>query len=78
MAISYRGKTLRGGNGAFTKALVEGLGGKADRANIGVVRVLALADYVYDRVKDMTNGKQKPLVAQPKLVENIPIVVVSR
>jgi WD40 repeat protein len=65
------------GNGAFTKALVEGLGGKADRANIGVVRVLALADYVYDRVKDMTDGKQKPLVAEPRSVENIPIVVVS-
>ena len=61
---------------AFTNALVERLGGEADRGHIGVVRVLALADYVYDGVKGMTDGKQKLLVAQPKLVENIPITVV--
>jgi WD40 repeat protein len=64
------------GNGAFTKAVVEGLGGKADRRNEGVVRVHALADYVYDRVKDITGGDQKPLVAIPKFVENMPIAVV--
>jgi uncharacterized caspase-like protein len=66
------------GNGAFTKALVEGLGGRADTKNAGVVRVSALEDYVYDRVKDLTDGKQKPMVAKPKMVENFPIVVVSR
>jgi uncharacterized caspase-like protein len=65
------------GNGAFTKALVEGLAGKADTRKAGVVRVSALEDYVYDRVKELTEGKQKPMVAKPKMVENFPIVVVS-
>jgi uncharacterized caspase-like protein len=65
------------GNGAFTKALVEGLAGKADTRKAGVVRVSALEDYIYDRVKELTDGKQKPMVAKPKMVENFPIVVVS-
>jgi WD40 repeat protein len=65
------------GNGAFTKALVEGLGGKADVRKVGVVRVSALEDYVYDRVKELTDGKQKPMVAKPRMVENFPIVRVS-
>jgi hypothetical protein len=64
------------GNGAFTKALIEGLSGNADRDNVGVVRVFALADYVYNRVKDITGGKQKPLVAIPKSFEDIPIATV--
>jgi uncharacterized caspase-like protein len=66
------------GNGAFTKALVEGLGGEADTRKAGIVRVSALEDYVYDRVQQLTKGKQKPMVAKPKMVENFPIVVVSR
>jgi WD40 repeat protein len=65
------------GNGAFTKALVEGLEGKADTRNTGVVRIAALEDYVYDRVKDLTEGKQKPMVAKPKMIENFAIVAVS-
>src|SRR5262249_29385548 len=66
------------GNGAFTKALVEGLDGKADIRKIGVIRVSALEDYVYDRVKELTEGKQKPMVAKPKMVENFPIVAGSK
>jgi WD40 repeat protein len=65
------------GNGAFTKALVEGLRGAADRARAGVVRVAALEDYIYERVKELTHGKQKPMVAKPKMVENFPIVAVT-
>jgi uncharacterized caspase-like protein len=65
------------GNGAFTKALDEGLGGKADTRKTGFVRVSALEDYVYDRVKELTKGTQKPMVAEPKMVENFPIVLVS-
>jgi uncharacterized caspase-like protein len=64
------------GNGAFTLALVEGLGGKADTRSTGVVRVSGLEEYVYDRVKDLTHGQQKPMVAKPKMVENFPIVAV--
>jgi uncharacterized caspase-like protein len=66
------------GNGAFTKALVEGLGGAADTRNEGVVRVSALEDYVYGRVKDLTGGRQKPMKAEPKMIENFPIVTHQR
>jgi Caspase domain len=65
------------GNGAFTKALVEGLSGAADTGKSGIVRVSALEGYVYDRVMELTDRKQKPMVAKPKMVENFPIVVVS-
>jgi hypothetical protein len=53
------------------------LEGKADRVKAGVVRIAGLEEYVYDRVKALTGGKQKPMVAKPKMVENFPIVVVS-
>jgi Caspase domain len=66
------------GNGAFTKALVEGLGGKADLMKVGVVRVSALEEYVSERVKELTEGKQKPMVAKPEMIENFPIVAVTR
>jgi hypothetical protein len=68
---------LEWGNGAFTKALVEGLEGKADTRKTGVVRIAALEDYVYDGVKDLTEGKQKPMAAKPKMIENFAIVAVS-
>jgi uncharacterized caspase-like protein len=64
------------GNGAFTKALDEGLGGKADIGKASVVRASGLEEYIYDRVRDLTKGTQKPMVAKPKMVENFPIVVV--
>jgi WD40 repeat protein len=66
------------GNGAFAKALIEGLRGRAARANEGVVRISRLEEYVYDRVRDLTDGRQRPMVAKPKMVENFPIVAVKR
>ena len=65
-------------NGAFAKALVEGLGGKADKAKEGVVRVSALEEYVYERVNDLTGGRQKPMVAKPRMIEDFPIVAVKQ
>jgi hypothetical protein len=66
------------GNGAFTKGLVEGLSGAADAKKTGVVRLSALEEYVYDRVKELTEGRQKPMVAKPKTIENFPIVSTMR
>jgi uncharacterized caspase-like protein len=76
--ISCHGKTPKWGNGAFAKALVEGLGCEADTRKAGIVRVSALEDYVYERVQKLTKGKQKPMVGKPKMIENLPIVVVSK
>jgi hypothetical protein len=42
------------------------------------VRISRLEEYVYDRVRDLTDGRQRPMVAKPKMVENFPIVAVKR
>ena len=43
-----------GGHGAFTCALLEGLSGKADRNGNGTVEVRELADYVEERLPEIT------------------------
>ena len=64
------------GNGAFTKAVIEGLGGKAARPKSRVVRIADLESYVSQRVKDLTGGKQRPMTAKPKTIEDFPIAAV--
>lgn len=48
------------GNGAFTKSLLEGLRGQADRDQEGVIRPNHLDAYVSKRVRQLTNGEQRP------------------
>jgi WD40 repeat protein len=60
-------------NGAFTKALVEGLRGAAARPQAPVVMISDLQGYVSQRVKELTNGNQKPMMAMPTTVEDYPI-----
>jgi uncharacterized caspase-like protein len=43
-----------GGHGAFTFALLEGLRGKADRNGNDTVEVRELADYVEERLPEIT------------------------
>jgi hypothetical protein len=63
------------GNGAFAKAVVEGLRGAAGRPDVPVVMISDLQGYVSRRVKELTNGNQKPMMAMPKTVEDFPISV---
>lgn len=49
------------GNGAFTKALVEGLRGAADFNKRGRVTYKQLDAYVADRVEELTKGRQTPV-----------------
>jgi WD40 repeat protein len=63
------------GNSVFTQAVVEGLGGKAGRPEIPVITITDLNGYVSRRVKDLTKGNQKPMMAMPKTVEDFPISV---
>ena len=53
------------GNGAFTKAMIEGLSGKADRDNTGFIETDELALYVRRRVMDMTKQMQEPVRIKP-------------
>jgi uncharacterized caspase-like protein len=60
-------------NGAFTKAVVEGLRGAAARPEVPVIMISDLQGYVSRRVKELTSGNQKPMMAMPKTVEDFPI-----
>jgi len=63
------------GNGAFTKALVEGLKGAADVKNLGKITVSMLDFYVSERVKELTGGKQTPATVKPETVPDFPIAI---
>jgi WD40 repeat protein len=63
------------GNGAFTKALVEGLTGSADVKNQGKITVSMLDFYVAERVKELTGGRQTPATVKPETVPDFPIAI---
>jgi len=63
------------GNGAFTKAIVEGVKGKADLLGKGKITINMLDAYVAERVKDLTKGKQTPVTTKPQTVPDFPIAV---
>lgn len=60
-------------NGAFAKAVVEGLHGAAGRPEVAVIMISDLQGYVSKRVKELTGGNQRPMMAMPKTVEDFPI-----
>jgi uncharacterized caspase-like protein len=64
------------GNGAFTKAVIEGLSGKADFQHTGRVTLNMLDLYISERVKELTKGSQSPTTAKPNTVQDFPIAVV--
>ena len=64
----YSYEDERWNNGAFTKALVEGITGKADFMKKGRVTFTMLDLYVSERVKELTGEKQTPGTIKPALV----------
>nr|VFJ59607.1 MAG: WD40-like Beta Propeller Repeat [Candidatus Kentron sp. DK] len=64
------------GNGAFTKALVEGIGGKANYMKDGRITINQLDLYLSERVKELTGGRQTPTTNKPPDTPDFPIVVV--
>jgi WD40 repeat protein len=63
------------GNGAFTKALLEGLRGAAAYGQGGRVTVNMLDLYLSERVKQLTGGKQTPTTTKPPNVPDFPIAL---
>lgn len=61
------------GNGAFTKALVEGLSGKADYSGKGKITINMLDLYLSERVKELTQGRQTPTTTKPQTVPDFPV-----
>jgi uncharacterized caspase-like protein len=67
-------------NGAFTKAIVEGLGhpgvkSKADYNGDGKITISELDTYISERVKTLTGGTQTPIMIRPPTVPDFPIAV---
>ncbi len=63
------------GNGAFTKALVEGINGRADYQKTGRITHKMLDLYISERVKELTKGKQSPVTQAPGGVPDYPVAV---
>ena len=63
------------GNGAFTKALVEGLSGKADYTGKGKITINMLDLYISEKVKELTGGKQTPTTTKPQTIADFPVAV---
>ena len=62
-------------NGAFTEALIEGLGGAADLLKKGNITCGTLNVYIAERVKELTEGRQHPTMISPQTVPDFPIAV---
>ena len=63
------------GNGAFTKALLDGLSGKADFMRAGRVTYAGLNLFVSEEVTRLTSGRQRPVFISPR---GIPDFAVAR
>ena len=66
------------GNGAFTKAVVEGLLGAADFKKRGRITYKGLDAYVSDRVDELTKGEQTPVTPVLQGVPDFAIAEVRR
>jgi uncharacterized caspase-like protein len=63
------------GNGAFTKALVEGLSGQADFKGKGAITINMLDLYLSERVKELTKGGQTPTTTKPNTIQDFPLAL---
>lgn len=71
----YSLEDTRWRNGAFTKALVEGLSGRADYTKDGNISINEMDLYLSERVKKLTGGMQTPTTSKPDTVPDFPVAV---
>ena len=65
-------------NGAFTKAVVEGINGAAEYRNRDYITTSMLETYIKERVKDLTGNCQTPTVNMPLAVPDLLLARVQR
>ena len=65
------------GNGAFTKALVEGLTGGADLTSTGRITFKGLDFFISEEVSKLTGGRQTPVTIAPVGVPDFAIARIS-
>ena len=61
------------GNGAFTRALIDGLAGKADFMHAGRITFSALNLFVSEEVRRITDGRQRPVFISPRGIPDFPL-----
>ncbi len=71
--ISY--EDPKWGNGAFTKALLEGLRGERFFGKRGEITVNMLELYISQRVKELTEGRQTPASKKPDTVADFTVAI---
>lgn len=59
--------------GTFTLALTEGLAGKGPKDAAGMIFTHHLHSYVGDRVKELTGGRQHPVMKNPDEIRSFPV-----
>jgi len=64
--------------GAFTKSLLEALGGQADNRKTGRVTVSMLNAYITERVKELTGGSQTPIFKNQDDLADFPLAVLGK
>ena len=64
-------------NGAFSRALLEALRGKADYNRNGIISAGMIELYVSGRVKELTGGKQTPLACKSPGMSDFPFAVTN-
>ena len=62
-------------NGAFARALVEGMGGNADYQGEGRITISLLDRYLFERVKELTRGRQTPIMTKPRTIHDFPVAL---
>ena len=62
-------------NGAFTKAVIEGVAGGADYNKTGRITVNMLDLFISEKVKDLTGGRQTPTTQKPPTVPDFPLAI---
>jgi uncharacterized caspase-like protein len=65
-------------HGAFTKALLEGLGGQADYTQDWFLYISELDTWLSERVSALTGGEQRPVSTKPQAVENYRLLKVAQ
>jgi uncharacterized caspase-like protein len=63
------------GNGAFTRAVVQGLTGKADYSKDGAITIKELDLFISEHVKELTGGRQHPVSLKPETVPDFPLAL---
>lgn len=65
-------------NGAFTRALLEALEGRADQDGDRSLWIAEIETYLGRRVRELTRGLQTPATAKPRSLPDFPVAVVDR